>query len=234
MSKSKHHPLSIVTLGTKGNIKERRPFYSNHSGVLIGSSILLDLGEKKFLKQSPKAIFITHFHPDHACFMLQETGPIECPIFGPSSFLSPHVRALHRPIKIDAFKITPIPTVHSFKIPSQGYLVEGKGKRLFYTGDIISIEKKHLAKLKRVDVVITEASSFRRGGTIWKFGPNISGHNGVRELLELFRPFTNRIIFMHFGPWFVEDVREGKKKIIDLSDETLSVEVAHDGKEFLV
>lgn len=235
MDKKKDHPLTVITLGTRGYIKERRPLYSNHSGVLIDSSILLDLGEKKYLKRSPKAIFITHLHPDHAFFILQDTGEIEFPIYAPSSFEGhPEIKILNKPIKIDEFKITPIPTVHSFKFPSQGYLVEGKGKKIFYSGDVITIEKEHLKKIKHVDAVITETSHFRHGGVIRKFDSKISGHNGVRELIELFRPFTNRIIFMHFGSWFVEDVKAGRKAILSLGDDSLMTDVAFDGKKFFI
>lgn len=226
--------LSIVTLGTKGYIPEQKHRYRNHSGILVDSSILLDVGEKKFLKHNPLSIFITHFHPDHAFFVTKKTESIDCKIFGPSTFEEPHIKALKRSVKIDGFKITPIPTIHTFKIPSQGYIVEGKGKRIFYSGDIITIEKKYLTKLKKLDAVITEASYFRRGGMIRKFEAGIAGHNGIRELVRLFRPYTHRIIFVHFGSWFLNDVKKAKKILLSLSDETLTTEVAFDGKEFLI
>lgn len=227
--------LSVITLATKGNIKEHRPYYAKHSGVLIDSSILLDFGEKEFLKNKPTAIFITHFHSDHACFVEEKIGPIECPVYAPCPFEKmPEVRVLKKPTQVNGFKILPISTVHSHKVLSQGYLVEGKGKRIFYSGDIVEIEKKHLNKLKKLDAVITEASFFRKGGMVRTIDSQRSGHMGIKELLELFRPYTNRIIFNHFGSWFMKDVREARKKIKALGDATLSAEVAYDGKEFMI
>lgn len=226
--------LSIITLGTKGYIPEHKNRYRKHSGILIDSSILLDVGEKQFLKHNPLSIFITHFHPDHAFFVTEKAGPIDCNVYGPSSFENPKVHALKRSMKIDGFKISPIPTIHTFKIPSQGYLIEGKGKRIFYSGDIITIEKKHLSKLKELDAVITEASYFRKGGMIRKFAAGLAGHNGIRELVDLFRPYTNKIIFTHFGTWFLKDIKKAKEMLRKLSDETLTIEVAFDGKEFLI
>lgn len=39
---------------------------------------------------------------------------------------------------------------------------------------------------------------------------------------------------MHFGAWFLKDVPKGRKKIQALAGEGLSLDVAHDGKEYEV
>ena len=64
--------MTIKFLGTKGQIPLSHKRHSLHSGFLVDDVILFDLGEKRFLKEDPKYIFITHFHPDHAFFQKEK------------------------------------------------------------------------------------------------------------------------------------------------------------------
>ena len=61
--------MQINVLGTLGEIQASDRKHLMHSGVLIADMILLNIGEKTFLKYNPQYIFITHLHPDHAFFM---------------------------------------------------------------------------------------------------------------------------------------------------------------------
>ena len=61
--------MNLKILGTKGEIDKSLPRHSKKSGVLIGDELLIDIGEKQYLKYCPKWILITHLHPDHAYFM---------------------------------------------------------------------------------------------------------------------------------------------------------------------
>jgi glyoxylase-like metal-dependent hydrolase (beta-lactamase superfamily II) len=60
--------MKIEILGTRGEIKNLKPYHAKHSGVFIDNDLLFDLGEKEYLKLNPEHIFITHLHPDHAFF----------------------------------------------------------------------------------------------------------------------------------------------------------------------
>jgi ribonuclease BN (tRNA processing enzyme) len=119
--------VNLKILGTRGEVKESAPRHSKHSGVLIDGQILLDLGEKEYLDYQPKAVFITHLHPDHA-FFIKEPAQIDVPIYAPETHKNAKIDVPHGPISLDAYRITPFPTIHSKKFQSMGYVVEKKGK----------------------------------------------------------------------------------------------------------
>src|SRR5206468_122952 len=97
-----------------------------------------------------------------------------------------------------------------------------KGKCSFlYTSDLVWIDKKYHPLIKKVNLVITEASFVRKGGMINKdtITGQIFGHNGVPNLISLLKPFSKTMLFMHFGAWFYKNTKEAKKKLIMLGKE---------------
>jgi len=65
--------MRITILGSRGNIEAKARRHSKHSGILIDRFLLLDVGEKAYLKVRPKYIFITHLHSDHAAIQQDAT-----------------------------------------------------------------------------------------------------------------------------------------------------------------
>jgi ribonuclease BN (tRNA processing enzyme) len=253
--------VNLKILGTRGEVKESAPRHSKHSGVLIDGQILLDLGEKEYLDYRPKAVFITHLHPDHA-FFIKETAKIDIPIYAPETHKNAKIDVPHGPISLDAYRITPFPTIHSKKLRSTGYVVEkkggmkrrtgdGKGGRknegteegtkvekddwkLVYTGDLIYINRKYHHLLENADLVITDGSHLRKGGRVFrdKETGQIYGHTGIPDLVNFFKAFTANILFLHFGSWFYEDISESAKRIKELGKERgVQVIAAYDGLE---
>jgi ribonuclease BN (tRNA processing enzyme) len=119
--------VNLKILGTRGEVKESAPRHSKHSGVLIDGQILLDLGEKEYLDYRPKAVFITHLHPDHA-FFIREPATIDVPVYAPETHKNAKIEIPSGSISLDAYRITPFPTIHSKKFRSMGYVVEKLGK----------------------------------------------------------------------------------------------------------
>lgn len=123
---------SIITLGTRGNIPEQRPHYAKHSGLLIDSTILLDLGEKDFLKCNPQAIFITHLHSDHACFVEEDLGQIECPVYAPCPFEKGLKCACSKDrcglMNLESYQFPPSTATKSLR---RGILWKAKGREFF-------------------------------------------------------------------------------------------------------
>lgn len=222
--------MKIEFLGTKGNIEASASYHSKHSGVLVDQKILFDLGEKEFLGRKPKYIFITHLHPDHAFFVTQGIGELGIPIFAPEKSSSDPTLKLAQTVRVASHKVTPIPTVHSQKVKSMAYLVEYNTRRLLYTGDLIWVNEECQGLINGLDLVITDGSFMRKKGMIRKdkASGNIYGHNGIPDLVNLFRDFTDHIVFTHFGNWFYKDI-ENSKRMIEALGNRVKVESAYDG-----
>jgi phosphoribosyl 1,2-cyclic phosphodiesterase len=212
--------MRLKILGTRGNILPSAPRYARHSGILVDSRILLDLGETAFLRYRPRHIFITHLHPDHATFpRIPVVTSAEVFLPEPAPGL-PAARVISGPVRCGAHRIVPVPTVHSFKVRSVGYVVEAGGRRVFFSSDLVSIERRYHRRLRRLDLVITEGSYIRRGGLV-RIDPASGrrfGHAGIPDLVEFFRPFTPRIVFTHFGSWFYKDIAASVRRIASLGD----------------
>lgn len=226
--------MKIKVLGTRGEIKVSAPYHAKKSGVLIDDTLLLDVGEKRFLDYDPRAILITHLHPDHAYFVRKNELPeTDIPMHAPEQYQ----RIMHltkAKFKVDGCTITPIPTIHSAKVKSNAYLIVSKGVRILYTGDMIWIKKKYHPLLRNLDLVITEASYSHHGGLIRRdeHTGKIFGHTGVPNLVRLFKRFTHNILFIHFGSWFYKDMKASHRYFKQLAKENeLNIIVGYDGLE---
>jgi hypothetical protein len=92
---------------------------------------------------------------------------------------------------------------------------------------------KYFKMPKSLDLVITEASFLRKGELIRKNKQGkLFGHNGIPDLVNLFEKFTGRIVFTHFGTWFLKDISFGIQKIKSMETNGLKLDIAFDGAEF--
>lgn len=230
--------MKVEILGTRGYVEASKPWHSRHSGVLVDETILFDMGEKEFVRDGVEAIFVTHFHPDHAWFIEQkEEFRPDVPVYGPErNTLLETAEVMNNSLSVNGYEITPIPTIHSLKVQSQAYILKKESKRILYTADMIWIRKEYHDQLEGLDVVITEASFMRKGGMVRRKEESgkIYGHTGVPDLVNLFSRFTNKMIFMHYGTWFLKDVEEGRKQIKSLETEKISLHPARDGQVFKI
>lgn len=222
--------MRVEVLGTRGNIPLSAPKYARHAGVLIDGAILLDLGERSYLRRHPRQVFITHLHPDHAAFLTTRAIP-ECPLYLPErSPTVPTATIVSRPLHVGAHRIVPVPTEHATHARSLGYIVERGRRRVFYSSDMISIHRRYYARLGRLDLVITDGSFMRRGGLV-RHDPTTGkrfGHAGIPDLVAFFRRFTRRIVVVHYGSWFYADVAGSIRRIESLGN-GVRVTAASDG-----
>ena len=226
--------MRLRILGTRGEIDESAPGHRNHSGVLVDNTLLLDVGEKEFLSLKPEQILITHLHPDHAFFIV-EPGEIGVPVYAPESYHnSVTVKALPQELVSGGFRVRPVPTHHSKKVRSSAFVVEDESARICYTGDVIWINKEFHPILKGSDLIITDGSYLRKGGMVIRDPETglLFGHNGIPDLIRLFRNLTNHLLFVHFGSWFFKDISASKKKLEELGIENgMDILVGYDGME---
>lgn len=214
--------MEIKVLGTRGEIEESAPYHAKKSGILIDNTLLLDVGDERFLRYNPRAILITHLHPDHAYFVRHREIPeTEAQLYAPEKYDSVKLHITDSPFSIDEYHITPLPTVHSIKVKSNAYLVEHEGKRILYTGDMLWIDKKYRDTLGKLDLVITEASYMRKAGMVRRHSQTgqLYGHTGVPDLIMLFKDHTNTILFVHFGAWFYKDIKHARAEFKALARE---------------
>lgn len=229
--------MKIKILGTLANIENTNPLHKNHSGILIDNKILVDVGEKEFLGLKPKLLLFTHLHPDHAYFVKKgETINTAIPAFGPEThgkMNSISIVAEGDTIEAEGYKITAVPVIHSIKAKSFGYIIKKKDKKIFISGDVAWIEQKYREQFPFFDLVVTEGSYIRKGGMVRrdKNTGNIFGHTGIPDLVKMLGPYTQHILFVHLGNWFVKDVSKGRERIKNLSTKNLNVEAAVDGQE---
>jgi hypothetical protein len=99
---------------------------------------------------------------------------------------------------------------------------------------MIWIEKQYHHLFGTLDLVITEASSMRLGGFVRreKNSGAIFGHTGVPNLIELFKKYTPRLLFAHFGSWFYEDTKNSRQTFARLAKKNdIEIIVGYDGLE---
>lgn len=223
--------MNIKILGTRAKIEASAKAYYNHSGYLIDDIILIDLGEAKFLKEKHEAIVFTHFHPDHAYFVFDQTiFKPTVPHYGPEkNKLVPELQVISSVFKIGDYTITPFPVIHSLNVNSLAYMMEKGNKKVFFTGDVAWIEKAELEKLPQVNLIVTEASFIKKGGHINRKGDKIYGHTGVPNLIRSLTPYTQKILFSHYGEWFFEDIPKAIEYLKGIAPKGVKIIAAHDG-----
>ena len=221
--------MHLRILGTRGNIAASAPGYSKHSGVLIDNRLLLDVGEKEYLKYRPRWVFITHLHPDHMALAAADI-PKSVSVYSPEYSLAiPSAEIVSRPVAAGRYKVIPVPTVHSHRVRSVGYIVQTQAHKILYSSDIVRIEPRYHRLLRGLDLVITEGSYIRRGGLVRVASTGAPfGHTGIPDLVEFFRRFTRCIIITHFGTWFFKDISRSRQKIESFGKDTRVIP-AYDG-----
>jgi ribonuclease BN (tRNA processing enzyme) len=228
--------MKIRVLGTRGEIPQSAPYHSRRSGLLVDDRLMLDLGEKDFLRHRPEAVIFSHLHRDHAFFMrAPDKAPrIDIPMYGPEAYRRGNIEVLKlaRSARIAGYNIRTIPTVHSYKVKSFAMVVSRGKSRFLYTGDLLWMKKWYRRYFKGLDLVISEASFIRKSGMVRreKKTGRLFGHAGVGRLIETFAPFAPRILLVHFGSWFYQDVKGARRRVARLGRQAgVRVEVGYDG-----
>jgi len=227
--------MKIKILGTRGEIEPSAPYHSRKSGILIDNKLLFDFGEQEFIDYHPQCIFITHLHPDHAYFV-RSGGcfpATDIPMYAPEKYKKGTIKILTKKITVGPYTIIPIPTDHSLKVKSQAYLIIKGNERILYTGDMFWIKKKYHKLLKNLDMVITDGSFSDEGGMIRRDPATDKpyGHAGIPNLIRFFKPFTNTILFIHFGSWFYRKGACNARKLLHRLGKkyTMNIIIGYDG-----
>ena len=243
--------MKLTFLGTRGYIEPRSLHHRRHTSTLVGyrgRSVLLDYGEDwrgKAEEIAPRAIVITHAHPDHA-FGLRAGAP--CPVYatrqaweGLKHFpLPPDRRRVIRPrnsTRIEGMWFEAFPVVHSTRAPAVGYRITAGGVSIFYVPDVVRIHHVREA-FSGIRVYVGDGATVdrplvrrdkRTGAAI--------GHTSIATQLGWCATHdVPRMIVTHCGSAIVRsDERQVKAKLRLLAEKRgIEVEIARDGMECVV
>ncbi len=229
-------------LGTRGEIEARTRAHRMHASLEVayrGRSVMVDCGadwRARVWRLAPKAIVLTHAHPDHAAG-LADGAP--CPVWATEQtwrvlarypVADRRVLRLRVPTQIRGITFEAFPVVHSLIAPAVGLRITAGRARIFYVPDLVYIPDR-AAALKDVDVYVGDGASLVRSLVRRRDGTPI-GHAAVRTQLGWCeKEGVPRAIITHCGTQIVTaDARAVAGRVRAMGEELgVRAEVARDG-----
>jgi phosphoribosyl 1,2-cyclic phosphodiesterase len=234
--------VNLTFIGTRGEIEARTRRHRMHTSLLIshrGACVMIDCGFDwlgKFQRLHPRAIVLTHAHPDHA-WGLKQGAP--CPVYAPQKTWQElhhypiedrHVIEERTPTKICGVLFEAFPVEHSILSPAVGFRLSAGRARIFYAPDLIFIHERSAA-LKGVQIYIGDGATLTRS-FIRRRGKALIGHAPVRTQLSWCgKEGVRRAIITHCGSEIVTgDERKISATLRAIAEERgVDVRIAYDG-----
>lgn len=235
--------------GTRGEIEARTRRHRMHTSMEVsyqGRRVRIDAGEDwlgKLDEVKPRAIVVTHAHPDHA-FGLREGAP--CPVYATDAAwqamedypIPAKQRKTVKPRKafeVEGIRFEAFPVEHSINAPAVGYRITAGRATIFYVPDVVYIHEREKA-LKGADVYIGDGATMAQT-FVRRRGETLIGHAPVRtQLTWCEKEGVKRAIITHCGSQIVEgDERKlGAQLRAWAAERGVEAEFAHDGMERVV
>jgi phosphoribosyl 1,2-cyclic phosphodiesterase len=234
--------MKLTFLGTRGEIEKRTRRHHMHTSLMVsyrGADVMIDCGLDwlgKFERLHPRAIVLTHAHPDHA-WGLKDGAP--CPVHAPQktwetlrscAVKDRRVIKERTPTKICGITFEAFTVEHSILAPAVGYRVSASRARIFYAPDLVYILERGPA-LKDVQIYIGDGATVTRS-FIRKRGKTLIGHTPVRtQLMWCKREGVPRAIITHCGSEIVTgDERKISATLHAIAAQRgVEVHIAYDG-----
>lgn len=236
--------MKLKFLGTRGEIETRTRRHRMHTSLMVsyrGADVMIDCGLDwlgKFERLHPRAIVLTHAHPDHA-WGLRDGAP--CPVYAPKKTWETLTRCRvddrrvieeHIPTKICGITFEAFSVEHSLLAPAVGYRVSAGRACIFYVPDLVFIHERAEA-LKNVQIYIGDGATVTHS-FIRRRGETLIGHSPVRtQLTWCEKEGVPRVIITHCGSEIVTgDERKLSAKLRAMAAERgVDVRIAYDGME---
>jgi phosphoribosyl 1,2-cyclic phosphodiesterase len=190
----------------------------------------------KFERLHPRAIVLTHAHPDHA-WGLRDGAP--CPVHAPQKTWETLARCRvedrrlikeRTPTKICGITFEAFAVEHSILAPAVGYRVSAGRACIFYVPDLVFIHERSAA-LKNVQIYIGDGATVTRS-FIRRRGKTLIGHSPVRtQLTWCEKEDVPLAVITHCGSEIVTG--DERKLFANLramaADRSVEVRIAYDG-----
>ena len=240
--------MKLVFLGTRGYIKPKSTRHYMHTAALVAyrrGKVMIDCGESwlgTFSQLKPRAIVITHSHPDHA-FGLKEGSP--CPVYATAEawkvmnrFPVPRefrrVVEPYRPQRIAGITFEAFPVVHSVIAPAVGYRISAGRAALFYVPDVARIPARSRA-LSGIRTYIGDGATITRSLLRHESrGGTLIGHASIETQLGWCkRERVGKMIVTHCGSAIVAGDEENVGTVLQrlAGKYEVTIEVAYDGMD---
>lgn len=241
--------MKLVFLGTRGEIEARTRRHGMHTSLEVayrGRRVMIDAGEDwlgKLDRVKPRAIVVTHGHPDHA-FGLREGAP--CPVYAteaaweamrdyPIPAKQRKVVRPRKPFEVQGISFEAFTVEHSINAPAVGYRIKAGQASIFYVPDVVYIHERDEA-LRGVDLYVGDGATMART-FVRRRGDALIGHAPVRtQLTWCEKEGVKRAIITHCGSQIVEgDERKLGAQLREWAAERgVEAAFAHDGMEMVV
>jgi phosphoribosyl 1,2-cyclic phosphodiesterase len=236
--------MQLTFVGTRGEIEMRTRRHNMHTSLMVsyrGADVMIDCGLDwlgKFERLRPRAIVLTHAHPDHA-WGLRNGAP--CPVHAPQKTWETlegcdvkdrHLIKERTPTKICGITFEAFAVEHSIRAPAVGYRVSAGRARIFYAPDLVYIHERGPA-LNGVQIYIGDGATVSRS-FIRKRGTTLIGHTPVRtQLVWCKKEGVPQAIITHCGSEIVTgNERELSERLRVMAKERgVEVRLAYDGME---
>lgn len=233
--------MKLVFPGTRGEIDVRTRLHRMHSCLMVAGRILVDCGAdwlSKTERLRPRAIVLTHAHPDHAG-ALKYGAP--CEVYATEetwdrlkAYPIRDRRVIHprQPRTIYGITFEAFVVEHSLLAPAVGYRITAVGVSVFYAPDLVSILDQPEA-LSGAAAYIGDGASLTRP-LVRKRGDARIGHASVREQLDWCRDENVRqAVITHCWSGIVKaKASRASEQIKAMGDERgVKASLAYDGME---
>lgn len=239
--------MKLTFLGTRGEIEGSTKWHRMHSSLMVsyqGIRVMVDCGADwlgRIDDLNPRAIVITHAHPDHAGG-LREGAP--CPVYAPEaarhlveSYGVQERRVVEHRKEVVIRRITfeAFPVEHSTRAPAVGYRISAGRVTIFYAPDVVYIHDRKQA-LSGARLYVGDGATVSRS-MVQRRDEALIGRSPIRtQLTWCQKEGVQRAIFTHCGSEIVGgDERKLALKIREMAEERgVQARIATDGMEIVM